>query len=75
MAILTCECCERENDVPVMLTFVGTVVECPCCGARHRIKDIEARLVTELQRAPANFGDGEGTPIQVPNPRPGKERP
>lgn len=71
MATLTCECCERENDV--VARHVGDTVECPFCGATHRIKDIEARLVTELQRAPDNFDDGEVTPIQVPQPR--KEKP
>lgn len=71
MATLTCECCERENDVTAL--FVGDTVECPFCGAKHRIKDIEARLVTELQRPPEDFDDSAVTPIQVPQPR--KDKP
>lgn len=67
MATLTCECCERENDV--VARHVGDTVECPFCGATHRVKDIEARLVTELQRPPADFDDSAVTPIQTPSKR------
>lgn len=73
MATLTCECCERENDVVAL--HVGDTVECPFCGAKHRIKDIEARLVTELQRAPADFDDSDVTPLEVPSPPKKKEHP